>query len=162
MGAEYTAPTTWTGVRSGATASVRAGFIHIHYAEVPLQVSDDTQAYLASLRPDRSPYLNHGVLTPLARRGREVFVQQGCADCHNGAWYTDLTIYDVGTGRTEDMGATAFDTPGIQELWRTGPFFHDGRFGGIDETVQAGAGWAHQTAIPADDLEALIEYLKSL
>ncbi|EOR93486.1 Cytochrome c551 peroxidase [Arcticibacter svalbardensis MN12-7] len=70
-----------------------------------------------------------------------------CMNCHNGPLFTDggfhnegLTYYgrdkfqDLGlynvTKVTQDVGK--FKTPGLRDVMRTGPWFHNGLFGNID------------------------------
>jgi len=121
-----TPPTTWTGTRPHAEASVRAGFHFIEFAEVPEKDAVAVDAYLKSLRPTPSPYLENGKLSAAAERGRKVFEKAGCGSCHAGRLYTDMLKHDIGTGRGSEKG-TAYDVPTLVEVWRTAPYLHDGR-----------------------------------
>ena len=91
-------------------------------------------AYLQSLKPVPSPYLIDGQLTESARRGRTLFAEAGCADCHPSPLYTDMNAYEVGTGQGVDENAS-FDTPTLVELWRTAPYLHDGRTAELEEVL---------------------------
>jgi DNA-binding beta-propeller fold protein YncE/cytochrome c peroxidase len=124
-----TPPAMSLGVRSDAYVAVRAGIRFSFFTVQPPEVAEAIDVYLESLRPVPSPALVNGLLSPAAERGRTVFLDPdvGCAHCHRGEVYTDLQFHDVGTTGKFDHGATRFDTPTLIELWRTGPYLHDGR-----------------------------------
>mgnify|MGYP005845196605 FL=1 len=121
-----TPPAMSMGVRDTAETAVRAGIRHIQFAVRPESDADAIDAYLKSLRPVPSPYLQNGELSPAAMRGKAIFERAGCAECHPAPLYTNLQHYDVGTGSGLDAGK-AFDTPTLVEVWRTAPYLHDGR-----------------------------------
>ena len=54
-------------------------------------------------------------------RGREIFhrAEVGCADCHNGAAWTDNETYDL-------YGLEAVRTPSLVGIAATAPYLHDG------------------------------------
>jgi YVTN family beta-propeller protein len=127
--AHLTPPAMARGVRSNAEAAVRAGIQHILFTEQPDEVPQAMMAFLESLQPLPSPHLVDGQLSEAARRGQLLFAddQVGCTRCHKPPWRTDLKLHDVGTsGRYDEPGANQFDTPALIELWRTGPYLHDG------------------------------------
>jgi cytochrome c peroxidase len=87
-------------------------------------------------------------------QGAAVFEALECQACHAGEAGTDGEAYDVGTGGT-------FDTPTINWLWQSAPYFHDGRATTLDEVfILPGT---HQLVgnIPIEDIEALITYLNT-
>jgi YVTN family beta-propeller protein len=118
--------TTWTATRPNAEASVRAGFRYIEFAERPEADAVNVDAYLKSLRPVPSPYLENGKLSAAGERGHKVFEKAGCGSCHPGRFYTDMLKHDIGTGRGPEKGME-FDVPSLVEVWRTAPYLHDGR-----------------------------------
>lgn len=124
--AHQTPPAMSLGVRDTAEAAVRAGIRHIQFAVRPESEAQAIDAYLKSLTPVPSPYLVKGKLSASARRGKKVFDQASCANCHSGPQHTNKKSYDVGTGEGRETGK-AFDTPALVEVWRTGPYLHDGR-----------------------------------
>ena len=75
-----------------------------------------------------SPLLKNGKLTAAAKRGKRIFNDSrvGCATCHPSGLFTDMKPYDVGTKNALDKDADRFDTPTLIEVWRTGPYLHDG------------------------------------
>src|SRR5688572_32003732 len=48
------------------------------------------------------------------------------ADCHKGPFFTDMKLHDIGTVSTYDHPTNRFDTPTLIEVWRSGPYLHDG------------------------------------
>jgi DNA-binding beta-propeller fold protein YncE len=161
-----TPPAMARGVRPNMETAAEAGFRSILF-QAPLP--DDlraVEAYLRSLRPEASPYGVAGALSPKARRGKELFERPdvGCATCHPPPLFTDLKMHDVGT-----RGALAwedrFDTPTLVELWRTAPYLHHGRaktlrdvFGEFNADDRHGS----TSGLSGDELDALVEYLRSL
>ncbi len=124
--AHQTPPVMSLGVRDTAEEAVRAGIRHIQFAVRPDSEAQAIDAYLKSLKPVPSPHLDRGKLSASARRGRKLFTQATCSMCHSGSLHTDKQSYDVGTGIDREKGV-AFDTPTLVEIWRTGPYLHDGR-----------------------------------
>ncbi len=127
--AHQTAPSMWLGVRSNAQVAVRAGIRNSLFTVQPPEVAEAIDAYLESLQPIPSPHRSKGRLSPAAERGRKVFFSEavGCADCHGGTLYTDRKFHDVGTVGRFDQSTNRFDTPTLIEVWRSGPYLHDGR-----------------------------------
>lgn len=121
-----TPPVMITGIRKDAETAVRAGFHHIQFAATDESVASAVDAYLKSLEPVPSPYLENGVPGEGAKRGEKAFIKAGCAECHPAPLFTDLKSYDVGTGLGLDEH-TPFDTPTLVEVWRTKPYLFDGR-----------------------------------
>ncbi len=129
-----TPPVMALGVRAKAEIAVRAGIRHIQFAVRPEEDAEALDAYISSLEPDPSPFLINGKLSKAAKRGKKVFEKAGCLGCHPAPLYTDLQMYDVGTGTGQDAGK-AFDTPTLVEVWRTSPYMHDGRATTIYEVI---------------------------
>lgn len=126
--AHETPPAMSTGVRQDAFTAVRAGIKHILFAVRPPEDAAALDAYLQSLRPVPSPHLINGRLSAAAHRGQKLFASEavGCARCHAGPLFTDLKSYEVGTASATDLPGDEFDTPTLIELWRSGPYLHDG------------------------------------
>ena len=118
--------TTWLGIRADAETSVRAGIKHIQFAVRPEEDAQAIDAYLKSLEPVPSPYLENGEMSESGVRGGFLFNDLGCVACHSGPLYTNMKIMDVGTTRGLDAGKPV-DTPSLVEVWRTAPYLHDGR-----------------------------------
>jgi YVTN family beta-propeller protein len=121
-----TPPVMSHGVRGNAETAVRSGIKFIQFVVRPESDAQAIDEYLKSLAPVPSPYLVNGRLSPSAKRGKRVFEKAHCAACHPSPLFTDLKLYDVGTGKGMDK-QSPFDTPTLVEVWRTAPYLYDGR-----------------------------------
>lgn len=123
-----TPPTTALGVRENAHVSVRAGIRNALFTAQPDEVALALDEYLSKLEPMPSPHLVEGQLSPAARRGKELFHSEavGCANCHPAPLHTNMKFHNVGTLGLFDKPTDRFDTPTLIELWRSGPYLHDG------------------------------------
>jgi hypothetical protein len=130
---------------------------------------DDLAAYLSSLsRYARSPARNaNGTLTATALRGREVFAAAQCATCHSGITLRDGLRHDVGTvqassgqGNGQPLAGVGLDTPTLYGTWSTSAYFHNGQAATLQSLFAAGHGNA--SSLPAADVAALVDYVRSL
>ncbi|MEQ9501398.1 MAG: Ig-like domain-containing protein [Deltaproteobacteria bacterium] len=124
------------------------------------QELDDLAAYVASLvdYPASPHRAADASLTLEARRGREVFIAEGCATCHAGATFTDGLRHDVGTiqpssgqGIGEPLAGVGFDTPTLRGVFATAPYFHDGSAATLDDVLDQ-----HGDVAARDDLRAYL------
>jgi PKD repeat protein len=130
---------------------------------------DDLAAYLTSLsRYTRSPARNaDGTLTASALRGKQVFDGAQCATCHAGITLRDGLRHDVGTvqassglGNGQPLAGVGFDTPTLYGGWATPVFFHNGQAATLQNVFASGHGGV--SGLPAADLTALVDYVRSL
>jgi len=85
-----------------------------------------------------------------ARRGYRVFQNARCTLCHVPPLYTDSQFHNVGVGFDKPeaerdhgrMDATKdakddgkFKTPGLRDVAKTGPYFHDGSVATLSEAI---------------------------
>jgi cytochrome c peroxidase len=117
--------------------------------------------YESTLVSDRTPFDsyakgNTSALTPDQQAGLAIFTGQGrCAQCHNGALFTDATsgelngfkgFHNTGvTRQSDDPGAGpiaknskldgAFKTPGLRNVELTGPYMHNGSMATLRQVV---------------------------
>ncbi len=161
-----TPPAMGTGVRANAEEAVRSGIKHILFLVRPERDALDIDEFLKEMEPVPSPYLENGQLTAAAQRGKEIFYREetACAACHKGELFTDLRSYAVGTRGQYDR-TNIFDTPTLIELWRTGPYLHDGRattllevFTKYNSSDQHGK----TSQLSEGELDDLVMYLRSL
>lgn len=129
---------------------------------------DHLVAYLETLTLSPNPNLiGEGELPEIARRGKDIFfsAQTGCASCHLPPLYTDRMRHDVGTGTSslENKGHR-FDTPSLRGIYKTAPYLHDGSAATLMDVLINNANDEHGTTshLFAEDLEALVEFLKAL
>ena len=123
-----------------------------------------------------------------AKRGRELFVGLGCADCHTPTLttgsstvkalsrkpvhaYTDLLLHDMGPELADiclgDALPSEFRTEPLMGLNLSATFLHDGRARSPEEAVRMHGGEAARSrsrfvALAQRDREALLEFLGSL
>lgn len=155
-----TPPTAAMGVRENAEASVRAGFKHIQFFDIPEEDAVAVDAYLKSIRPISSPHLENGKLSRSATRGENIFIQNGCNHCHSGPYYTNLQQYEFGHPAGSDHKIT-LDTPTLVELWRTAPYLHDGSYYQLEDVFIVG-NHGLDKPLSAEDVSDLTAYLLSL
>ena len=165
--AHQTPPSMWLGVRADAYVSVRAGIRNSMFTLRPEEDAVAIDKYLKSLRPIPSPHLVNGRLSAAAERGKRLFTSEavGCSECHKNEFYTDMKPHNVGTMGEFRQPKKRFDTPSLIEIWRTGPYLHDGRAATLRDVVTTfnldnlhGA-TTHLTSEQVDDL---VEFILSL
>lgn len=166
--APQTEPMTWLGAREDHLLSIKKG-MHFFMAEPTDGQVEAINAYFNALTPEPSPWLEHRpdgstALTASAQRGEKLFQDLHCGVCHSGPLFTDLEKYDVGTGSDLD-GQAPYDTPTLIELWRTGPYLHDGSANTLyDVLIASDPQGKHSPAATCttNELNDLVHYLMSL
>lgn len=162
-----TPPSMSTGIRGNYEEAVEKGFHFIQFNEAGDELTKPVKAYLASLQPDKSPYLDEqGQLTTKALKGKDIFENEvvGCNKCHNGSFFTDLKMYDVDT-KGKYARTNTFDNPTLIEVWRTAPYLHDGSAKTLKEvfsTRNAEDKHGKTSHLNEEEIDALIEYVNSL
>ncbi|MFT7485711.1 MAG: cytochrome c peroxidase [Candidatus Paceibacteria bacterium] len=98
--------------------------------------------------PPGAPPQNPGALTQQERAGFQIFNGPGrCNVCHNGPIFSDNDFHYTGVRPVnEDLGRFVVDglpghrgsmkTPSLRNVELRGPFFHNGRFGTLEEVVE--------------------------
>lgn len=161
-----TPPVMSLGVRATMEVATAKGFQFIQFTEIDEGDMDAVRAYLRSMEPEASPYLVDGELSPRAVKGKALFEDDavGCARCHPAPLYTNMKMYDVGT-RSELDRADEFDTPTCVEMWRSGPYLHDGSATTMMEvltTHNRDDRHGRTSHLDKEELEALAEFVLSL
>ena len=125
----------------------------------------------------------------LVTKGAALFQSAGCATCHSGPRFTDsggdntnldlsgsILLHDVGTCVTSGVfpdvphadidgdarGPCAYDTPSLNGIASTPPYFHDGSAFTLHDAVTRMLPAAHAEGMSDDDVTAIVEYLRSL
>lgn len=156
--AHRTPPSMISGIRPNAETAVRAGFVHIQFAQVEPERTEAVDEYLKSLQPLPSPYLKNGEFSEKAELGRDVFKKAKCNTCHSGPLFTDLEMYRIGEVEFE----AGWDTPTLIEVWRTSPYLHDGSASGLDELFTVKKHGLSKVRLRKREVNQLIEYINSL
>lgn len=179
-----TPPVMWRGVRADAAEAVRAGMIHIQFAQAEPEAVQAISEYLLQMSAVPSPHRNadvleppktkqascakchypgvpRGVLTASARRGKAIFEgKAACATCHPHPTFTSMRQVDPGLG-----SGVLYDVPSLVEVWRTGPYLHSGEALTLRETI-TDFNFMERRGLTKDlseqELDDLLEYLQSL
>ena len=158
--AHKTPPSMITGIRPSAEIAVRAGFTHIQFTNIEENRAAAVDEYLKSLQAIPSPYLIGNKLSKNAKKGKIIFERENCSYCHSGPYFTNLKKYDIGRLTGLD-GQNSWDTPTLIEVWRTGPYLHDGRCATMKEVFSIEK-HGIENVLSDDEIEMLSEYVLSL
>jgi len=161
-----TPPLMSLGIRENMEEAVEKGFQFVQFREIDPDDLDAVRAYVGSLEPEESPWLVLGRLSKKALKGQDIFedAQVGCAHCHPAPLFTTLQTREVGTQHEFDRTGR-FDTPTCVELWRTGPYLHDGSAVTLREvltTMNRDDKHGKTSHLSPEEIDALVEYLLSL
>ena len=160
LGSHETAPAMISGIRPDAETAVRAGFRHIQFVQIEDEHALAVDAYLKSLEAVPSPYLVDGKLSAKAEKGKEVFEQVGCKNCHHGPWFTEQKLHEIGTQGEFDH-QNKWDTPTLVETWRTAPYLHDGRAATMKDVFTQEKHGLRKN-LSEEQIDQLVEYVLSL
>ena len=84
--------------------------------------------------------------------------------CHSGPHYTNLSMVDVGSGKSTDR-SPLFDVPQLNNVVLTAPYLHDGSARTLEEiwtVFNPNDTHGVTNDLSKDELNDLIEYLKTL
>jgi cytochrome c peroxidase len=116
----------------------------------PARIAMALATYQRALFSDQTPVdlADAGIqpLPPAEARGRNVFLNTQCTQCHVGSLLTDNTFRNIGlrpvvedTGRFQVTGANndlgEFRVPGLRNVGLRSSFMHNGRLGTLEEVV---------------------------
>jgi cytochrome c peroxidase len=165
-GAGFRRAYSWAGTAPSLEANIRGIIVNRMKGAEP---SPDTLTALAayvrslpyppnpSLKDDGSP---SDAAPAAAKRGYELFmVRAGCKTCHEPPHYEKKDVEDIGSGGK-------FKVPSLRSVSRTAPYFHDGRYQTLEQTVRAMWEYVQKAGtsekLTDDDLRDLVEFLKIL
>ena len=117
----------------------------------------DLTAYLQTLTPP--PPRHEGDHGDSVSRGRELFEQRGCQECHTPPTYTSPSVYDVGLA--DELGVKRFNPPSLRGVGHRRAHFHDNRAKSL-EAVFSSVAHQPETRLSQEDLVHLIRFLESL
>jgi cytochrome c peroxidase len=150
-------------------------------------ITDAIVAYETALLTPNSPFDrfllgDQSALSGEARQGYALFLDFGCASCHQGqniggnmyqrfgiiGNYIDdrgnLTESDLGrfnvTNRPEDK--YFFKVPSLRNVGKTAPYFHDGSAATLDTAVKIMATYQLGRPISEDQIAVIVSFLNSL
>ena len=126
----------------------------------------DLVAFIKSIPlPPNRHLAADGQLTLSQERGKKIFFQKNCDNCHPPAThYTALRSFDVGTANQYDTSGT-FDTPQLERIYEKPPYLHNGEALTLEEiwTVFNNEDKHGVTSdMSKEQLNDLIEFLRTL
>ena len=156
---------SWAGTAPSLEANIRGIIVNRMKGPEP---SPETLAalvaYVKSLGYPPNPYVNPdgsptAAAPAAARRGYEIFVKAGCKACHLPPTFDKKDVEDVDSGGK-------FKVPSLRAVSLTAPYFHDGRYATLDQTVRVMWQYVQKAGttekLTESDLNDLVEYLKTL
>lgn len=122
----------------------------ITYDNVGRAIATFERGLVTPARWDRYLKGDHAALTAQEARGANTFVTIGCVGCHNGALVGGSMFQRLGartpwpdqadSGRYqvsgEDQDLFVFKVPALRNVEKTGPYFHDGSVGSLEEAIR--------------------------
>ncbi len=162
-----TSPWTWHGWQEDLDAAMQKSLTVTMQGKPP--AGDDTEALLAfikQLQRPPNPYRQDASLQAAIARGEKVFQsgKAGCAQCHQGPYYTDGKIHDVGLGSDKDQ-YEGYNTPSLTGAHRKVRWLHHGRAKTLESVLtkyHAPQDVAGEGELTEQELADLIAYLRSL
>ena len=165
-GAGFRRAYSWAGTAPSLEANIRGIVVNrMKGAEPSPETLAALAAYVRSLPYGANPSLKDDgapsdSAPAAAKRGYELFmVRAGCKTCHEPPHYEKKDVEDIGSGGK-------FKVPSLRLVSRTGPYFHDGRYGTLDQAVAAMWEYMQKAGttekLTDDDLRDLVEFLKIL
>lgn len=115
-------------------------------------------------------------LTNAEKLGFEEFVAAGCQACHNGSYLGGTMFQKAGTARPwpdrADPGryiltknpadSLVFKVPGLRNVARTAPYFHDGQVARLDDAVRLMARHQLGRELTEAQVAAVVTWLETL
>ena len=150
-------------------------------------IIDAIATYERSLITPNSPFDRYlrgerSAISADTREGYTLFKSYGCIACHQGInvggnLYQRFGIFsnpftDSGEAQKEDLGRYnitgkaedryTFKVPGLRNVEKTAPYFHDGSAATLEEAIQAMAHYQLGTELGDDEIGKIVLFLKSL
>lgn len=111
---------------------------------------------------------DNDALTSAEKEGLKVFIDQGCASCHNdiGLGGTmmpfDAKKYDLNVGGFTGTKDGMVKTPTLRNIEETAPYFHNGNVWTLKQAVELMGDIQLNTKISNGDTKKIVTFLKSL
>ncbi len=165
LGTGETAPWSWKGSQELLSAQVHKSIATTMQGEETGRLTKVNVAalteFLGTLQPPPSLAEARGEVVDQAavRRGRDIFYEYRCANCHFPPSYTSTAVFDVGIH--DENGESEFNPPSLRGVSQRGPYFHDGRAKSLRDVFEE---YLHPNDLdlrPAQ-LDDLLEFLNSL
>lgn len=157
---------SWAGTAPSLRANIRGIIVNrMKGPEPSAETLDALIAYLGSLDYPPNPNLKadgtpSDAAPAAAKRGYELFISKaGCKACHLAPNYDKQGVEDIDSGGN-------FKIPSLRVVSRTAPYFHDGRYATLDQSVRAMWEYMKKAGttekLSDTDLNDLVEFMKIL
>lgn len=127
-------------------------------------------------RWDRFLKGDQSALTPEEKEGFNTFMTAGCQTCHSGALLggtmfqrlgvikpypdeSDLGRFQVTKNEADRM---VFKVPSLRNIEKTGPYFHDGKVGTLQDAVARMGEYQVGRQLTQQEIQSIVAWLKSL
>jgi DNA-binding beta-propeller fold protein YncE len=163
MNTRLTDPWGWTGRFRSLSDQVKASVEGtLHSPAAGWRQVQDLVSFLDSLPPPPPPEPVPADAADRQRvaRGRRVFAEHGCGNCHVGPQtYTSWEVFDVGFA--DERGNRKFNPPSLRGVGQGDHFLHDNRAATLEEVFTK---FRHKTGADASpaDIADLARFLRSL
>jgi cytochrome c peroxidase len=147
----------------------------ISYANVGNAIGAFERTLITPSRFDELLKGKSDALTPEEKKGAKLFVETGCAACHNGATLGGMMFQKLGLVKpypTKDMGRfevtksevdkMMFKVPSLRNVAKTGPYFHDGSVKTLNEAVSIMAEYQLGKKLTPEQVNEIVTFLNSL
>jgi len=119
---------------------------------------------------------DQSALTPAEKEGFNTFMTAGCQTCHSGALLggtmfqrlgvikpypdeSDLGRFQVTKNEADRM---VFKVPSLRNIEKTGPYFHDGKVGTLEEAVKRMGDYQVGRQLTPSEIQSIVAWMKSL
>ena len=169
LGAGQSGPWAWLGNRLELKDQINKS-IHITMQGGSSQLAnsrteDALVAYLQTLQPAPALATARKIKAPESvRRGKAIFEQRRCHDCHTPPGYTTSGTFDVGI--LDEYGRKEFNPPSLLGVSQRNYFFHDNRAKNLEEIFlkynHPRTGRTNENPFTAEQIADLIQFLQTL
>lgn len=127
-------------------------------------------------RWDRFLNGDQAAITSEERAGHQEFMRGGCASCHTGPYVGGQSFQKLGARQdwpnAADLGRIAvtkndrdrmvFKVPSLRNVEKTGPYFHNGKVGSLDEAVRLMGQYQLDAKLDERQVKQIVAWLRTL
>jgi YVTN family beta-propeller protein len=162
VGVQETSPHNRRATRPNPHECMKTGVTGSHLIVPESKDVDELVAYTSSLKPEPNP---DPPPAAAVARGKALFEgKANCAGCHPEPFYTDQKMHNVGILTPLEPDGI-YDTPSLIEVYRTAPYYHDGRSATLKDALtkhDPKGKHGHAKDLTPKEIDDLIAFLKSL